>query len=621
MKTKYFCILIIIATLLPLATSAQATYFVRTSANGNGDGSSWDNAMSFSTFEGTSKSNGDVYYFGAGTYTPSSIIVIKDLGYSIIGGFSNALTGTAHETPDYKNLNDDQRTIFDGQSKLNRIVSLNTATVDGDASRKVLLQGLDFTNAYSTSATTTQGALFCRNSGMVEVNHCRFYNNVCDETYGGMAVSSEYSRVVFNDCQFTDNKGVTLGIIALSSDSKTKGYTTFNRCLIANNTVSADKGSAIAFRTGQALTLVNTIITNNTSASGGAVFSNDADATYARTIYIVNSTIAANSGGPQVQYSMTSSGSGANLYVANSIILGTGDATIDVDATKINSFVDGGYNILGTSSPSLGWGDNNLTGQTSCNIFGANAITSGPVAAPYGATADELSKTAENWGLASDYTVDYNNISRSAVSVPGAMVAPAATGSISVTSAGYATYYHSLGWYMPENVEGAVVSSETEGKLTLNYNYSGGDVVPSKKALLLKGPNANYTPFLKLTSESPEPNILYGSDDASTTVSPDGSACYFYKLANDADLGLGFYWAQQNGGAFVSGAHKAYLAIPQRSTSAKSFTLSDDSTLTSIINPAKTGTPMNEVFTLQGFKVDRLTCGVYIVGRKKIIVK
>lgn len=151
------------------------------------------------------------------------------------------------------------------------------------------------------------------------------------------------------------------------------------------------------------------------------------------------------------------------------------------------------------------------------------------------------------------------------------------SGAINISDVGVGTYYLSLPFKMPEGVTGKTISGAAGGKLTIGETYSAGDVVPAGTALLVEGSEGSYAPFVAESDLLAPANLLSGSDVAETTT---GGGKY-YKLANDATKGLGFYWAVDGGAAFTNGAHKAYLVLPG-GTTARFFSLDFDSETTGI---------------------------------------
>ena len=434
----------LVAALLaaPAALFAQSNHYISVTGAGANDGSSWDNAMPFSvlcenidTYE-----NGDVFYFKEGTYVVTTPLKVTKKGYTFIGGFASELTGTSNETPAYPT---ETPTVFSGdvnsdgvasEGDAECLLSFKTDTKNGDETKKVVLKGLELTCAYSQTSpgnnATARGALHLENCGYVEVDNCRFYGNVAEEPaegnakqVGGMAFTSHRSLSVFNDCEFTDNKATSRGgAIKLTSDDKEKGKTTFNRCLIARNTIKNDLGSAICMQHGAYLQIVNSTVTGNAGPDGeAAIFATGTDDSHLRYVYIVNSTVAGNGAAPQIE--MTSD---ANLFVANSIIVSDGDAAaLSVSTTKES--VSGGMNIVGSDAAgTLTWGDTDdaQAGNNYAAVFGENVLGDNGVIEPLATTgkytAAALAEAIADWGIEADVTVDQTGKTRADGSTPGA---------------------------------------------------------------------------------------------------------------------------------------------------------------------------------------------------------
>lgn len=434
----------LVAALLaaPAALFAQSNHYISMTGAGSNDGSSWDNAMPFSTLceNIDSYANGDVFYFKEGTYVFSAPLKVTKKGYTFIGGFASELTGTSNETPTYPTATP---TVFSGdvnsdgvasEGDAECLLSFKTDTKNGDETKKVVLKGLELTCAYSQASpgnnATARGALHLENCGYVEVDNCRFYGNVAEEPaegnakqVGGMAFTSHRSLSVFNDCEFTDNKATSRGgAIKLTSDDKEKGKTTFNRCLIARNTIKNDLGSAICMQHGAYLQIVNSTVTGNAGPDGeAAIFATGTDDSHLRYVYIVNSTVAGNGAAPQIE--MTSD---ANLFVANSIIVSDGDAAaLSVSTTKES--VSGGMNIVGSDAAgTLTWGDTDdaQAGNNYAAVFGENVLGDNGVIEPLAETGKytdaALAEAIADWGIGVDVTVDQTGKTRANGSTPGA---------------------------------------------------------------------------------------------------------------------------------------------------------------------------------------------------------
>ena len=437
---KFYLIAALMAA--PAASFATGYFVTPNGGSGTKDGSSWEKALPFNTFAEnfSNYQDGDVFYFQEGTYFVTTPLKVTKKGYTFIGGFSKDLTGTSNETPTYPTATP---TVFSGDVDRNGrasegdvecLLSFKTDTENGDESRKVVLKGIELTCAYSQSSpgdhATARGALHLDNCGWVEVDNCRFYGNVAEEPaegnakqVGGMALTSHRSLSVFNDCEFTDNKSTSRGgAIRLTSNNKEKGKTTFNRCLIARNTIKNDLGSAICMQHGAYLQIVNSTVTGNAGPDGeAAIYATGTDDNHLRYVYIVNSTVAGNGAAPQIE--MTSD---ANLFVANSIIVSNGDTpALSVVTTKTS--VSGGMNVVGSNAGGvLTWGDtddaqagNNYAAVFGENVLGANGVIE-PLATTGKYTAAALAEAIAGWGIEADVDVDQTGKPRADGSTPGA---------------------------------------------------------------------------------------------------------------------------------------------------------------------------------------------------------
>ena len=192
----------------------------------------------------------------------------------------------------------------------------------------------------------------------------------------------------------------------------------------------------------------------------------------------------------------------------------------------------------------------------------------------------------------------------------------------SISTVGYATYFTNHAFIMPEGVEGGIITAVDGQTLSIDYRYVAGDVVPAETGLLLRGEQGVYRYNTTQTDlVAPAENMLTGLlVDGETTAEGD---VLYYKLANDATDGLGFYWGAADGGAFYIAANKAYLAVP-KAMGVRGFSLQDIAT-TGITNVAQR--PLQKgIFDLHGrcinvTDVNLLKQGVYIVNGKKMIVR
>lgn len=610
---------LMLAGVLCASASFATDYYVSVDGSGEKSGSSWENAIAFTEMYSninTKYKNGDVFYFQGGTYyVPAKVPTVSN-GYSFIG----ATTGTP--------------TVFSGdvngdgvatEGDASTLLFIQLATKNGDTSKHFVLKNITFTGAYVNQTRTS--ALRVDNSGWVDVQNCIFDKNISvyskDNNHGGPACLLERSTVNFTDCKFTNNESVGRGgAIKLTSDVSTKGYTNLLRCLVSGNKAKT-LGSAIFFNHGQELNIINSVITENVSGTEGevgAIFSIGADSNYARQITLINSTVAGNMGGAQVLGRKD-----AVIRIANSIIVGDGTTSAISLQEKPKQVLSKGYNIIGMyqvdDASTTAWKTSDFVSDdnTLSSIFGSNAVTNGPLAAPYGATQVQMEAIAKGWSLGQNLKQNINGVSRGDIAVPGAVVAEPLKGKFRITDAQYATYYHDFGYMMPEGVKGGVVTdAKVEGTLVVDYKYGSGSVVPAKSALLLNGAKNDYEVALKLEETTEDVNLLKGTSDESLTTSDEAGA-KFYKLANDKDKGIGFYWGADNGAAFTNSANKAYLAVAGEASAAKGFALGGVDT--GIKEVTEVGKMAGKIYNLQGMQQKGLQKGICIVNGKKFVVK
>lgn len=201
------------------------------------------------------------------------------------------------------------------------------------------------------------------------------------------------------------------------------------------------------------------------------------------------------------------------------------------------------------------------------------------------------------------------------------------TFTISVSDAGYATYFTNQAWVVADNMKAGIISGVENKNLTIDWKYAAGSVVPANTAVLIQAEANEYVCEISDSEETaPAENLLKGSTTAATT---EGVNCLFYKLSYDNNgENLGFYWAAENGAAFTNEANKAYLALPTAvAQNVRGFGLEGDGTtgIDQIVN----GETLVNVYTIDGIIVRKqvkesqalngLKKGIYIVNGKKVI--
>lgn len=217
----------------------------------------------------------------------------------------------------------------------------------------------------------------------------------------------------------------------------------------------------------------------------------------------------------------------------------------------------------------------------------------------------------------------------------------------SVSAAGYATYYNSFACRLPQQLKAYTVNIGDDGKMALNEIADG--VVPAMTAVLLKSTSGETVsaPFTMLPTDTRQPiagsnNMLRGSDTATMTHARNGASgdstdggtassdgTLYYKLAygrsNTAEAThLGFWWGATHGAAFLSDAHKAWLALPQQTGAKPSngFAIGSDGSAT-CINAVDADSDDKNTYTIGGIRMSGKPVrmgGIYVVNGKKVTI-
>ena len=231
--------------------------------------------------------------------------------------------------------------------------------------------------------------------------------------------------------------------------------------------------------------------------------------------------------------------------------------------------------------------------------------------------AVEAYRAADGWKL-------FRNI------VADETVYPADEVEVTISGAGYATFYYSDGDYvLPEGLSAMVVSGMFNDKLVYEIIARGSDggVIPAGVPVVLVSDNNKAGVYkLSLTYgvfEFNGLNLLIGSDKDTQTYAESSSR--FYKLAygpSGTDLSdvLGWYWGAADGGAFNIEAHKAWLALPKATTKGMAgFTLSGDATFVIDIESDKDDEMI--IYDIYGRKLSVPTgSGMYIINGKEVVI-
>ena len=192
---------------------------------------------------------------------------------------------------------------------------------------------------------------------------------------------------------------------------------------------------------------------------------------------------------------------------------------------------------------------------------------------------------------------------------------------VSVSAAGYATlYYGDKNLVVPDGVEAFAITVEGSS-MTKSQVYAAGDVIPQGTGVLLQASKGDY--IFDVTTEegtAATDNMLRGSDVAEETTGGDVYLMLSLNAKSDPSS-VGFYYGAADGGPFVNGAHKAYLALTAEQVAGAKYVWFDTTGISAVEAIENNN---SDVYTVAGVQVNKrsdLPKGIYVVGGKKIVVK
>lgn len=198
---------------------------------------------------------------------------------------------------------------------------------------------------------------------------------------------------------------------------------------------------------------------------------------------------------------------------------------------------------------------------------------------------------------------------------------------VAISEVGYATlYYGTKHLIVPEGVVAYTCKANADHSITHTTTFNSGNIVPAGTAVLLQGTGGNYKfgESANAGNKTVDENMLRGYDTEQETKGPDGTTAgykFFVLSLNAANQAssVGFYYKEANGAPFTSGAHKAFLAVPNDIAGASSYVFDEQTG----ISDMKMTTNKEGVYTLSGVRVqnDNLPAGLYIVNGKKMVIK
>ena len=174
---------------------------------------------------------------------------------------------------------------------------------------------------------------------------------------------------------------------------------------------------------------------------------------------------------------------------------------------------------------------------------------------------------------------------------------------VTISSAGYATFYAPVALEIPEEVTAYVATDKGD---YISLTAIEGGIIPANTGVILAGAAGSYN-FNITTGGSVESNALTGT--VASIARPDGS----YILAT-GNHGVALY---KDGATTIPG-FKAYLAAPSGG-SVKAFRFEDDETGINGCIPSIFESKDAAIYNMAGQRVSKLQKGVNIVNGKKVL--
>ena len=248
-----------VTNIVPLEIRADENGIIYVSADGEGDGSSWDNATPLLEYAAYLSNGGNTkIWVKSGTYYGDNTDPLNafDITRSnkIYGGFSG------NEGPDF-DLNDrdfeTNATILDGQG-IKRV--LNQAEFFNSASRAVW-DGFIIQNGFAGSGA---GAYL---NDYTTLSNCIIRNNTTNGFGGGVYINSStgVGQTQITNCVIKGNSASMGGGICDRNSS------VITNCRISNNTATTKGGGIYLYNTDKPV-LRGCIISNNTAVNAGGIY-------------------------------------------------------------------------------------------------------------------------------------------------------------------------------------------------------------------------------------------------------------------------------------------------------------------------------------------------------------
>jgi parallel beta-helix repeat protein len=248
-----------VMNIVPMDIRPDNNGIIYISADGEGNGSSWDQATKHLEFASYLSSGDNLMvwvkkgvYYGNDSDPDNAFCITKS--NRIYGGFNG------DEGPDF-NLNDrdlvNNATILDGRGVKRVLFQSEELT----SSTQAVWDGFTIQNGYAGSGAGVYV------NGYLTLSNCVIQDNVATAFGGGVYVNatSAGKHVLINQCKMKDNTAAMGGGLCDRNGSS------ITNCLISNNIASTKGGGIYAYNNAKPL-LRGCIIANNTADEGGGFY-------------------------------------------------------------------------------------------------------------------------------------------------------------------------------------------------------------------------------------------------------------------------------------------------------------------------------------------------------------
>ena len=382
-----------------LSVTAFAQKYVKVTATGSADGSSWDNALGATSLKTTIEAGG-IVYVAAGTYNPTATTTLNAATNQIIGGFAATATGTSLSSYNPA-IN---QTIISASA-----MSAGLKRVFYSTSLSVELKGLVLQDG---AQGTTGGAVYVGSGKVLKFTDLVIKNN----TAGGIGVYSvtgATASVNFTNCVFLNNTNTGSGGALVCSTvyenpdpfaiAPTAGKFTMTNCSFDGNT-SSNQGGAIEFTTSHAWEISGTCFSNNSAFLAGGVIFTTSKKNILTGCNFTNNTATTAEGGAMIATTASATLTNCNFVGNTAIGTGTGyggaifatTASLTMSGTKF-------YNNSGKAAGAIystTWTNSLRSTATNC-IFSSNAATNtlGTTTGTNGGGAMVINANANGWDV------------------------------------------------------------------------------------------------------------------------------------------------------------------------------------------------------------------------------